>query len=126
MRNTIKFTLCCLMALCILSLVGCGEKADENKPVAEVKAEAEKMDVDQLKAMALKYKDAISDKKVEIEKITAKLKEIPMTKMLGDEAKALKADIDSLSKSLSDLKERFDIYYQKVKEKGGDISDLKL
>ena len=32
--------LCCLIALCLFAILGCGKKADENKPISEVKAEA--------------------------------------------------------------------------------------
>ncbi len=126
MENARKITLYCLLALCLPAMFGCGKKADENKPVSEVKAEAEKMDVEQLRAMALKYKDAIMAKQDEIAKITAELKKIPVAEMLGEEAKGLKADIDDLTKSVSALKERFQIYYDKVKEKGGNLSDLKI
>lgn len=116
----------CLLVLCSLTLFGCGKKADESRPVSEVKAEAEKMDVEQLRSMALKYKDAIMSKQDEIAKIGAELKKIPVAEMLGNEAKGLKADIESLTKSVSALKERFQVYYDKIKEKGGDLSDLKL
>ncbi len=115
-----------MLVLSMLFLVGCGKKADENKPISEVQAEAQKMSVDDLKAMAMKYKDAIEAKKADIDKITAKLKEIPVTEMLGENAKKLKADIDNLTKSLSALKERFQIYYDQLKAKGSDVSGLQI
>ncbi len=115
-----------MLALSMLFLFGCGKKADENKPISEVQSEAEKMSVDDLKAMAMKYKDAIEAKKADIDKVTAKLKEIPVTEMLGENAKKLKADIDNLTKSLSALKERFQIYYDQLKAKGGDVSGLQI
>jgi outer membrane murein-binding lipoprotein Lpp len=126
MRIAKGMTMCALLALCSLVLLGCGSKADENKPVSEVKAEAEKMDTSQLRAMAEEYKNAIVAKKADVEKLAAKLKEIPVTEMLGEEAKGLKTDIDNLSKSVSALKERFEVYYNKLKEKGGDTSDLEI
>lgn len=116
----------CLLVVCFLALVGCGKKADESKPLNEVKAEAEKMSVEKLRSMAMTYKDAITAKKGEVEKLAAKLKDIPLTKMMGDEAKGLKADIDALNKSVSSLKERFEVYYKKLKEKGGNLSGLEL
>jgi uncharacterized lipoprotein YehR (DUF1307 family) len=122
-RNTV---LCCLIALCLFAILGCGKKADENKPISEVKAEAEKMDTDGLRAMAIAYKEAIAGKKGEVEKLTAKLKDIPATELLGDEAKELKADIENINQSLSALTERFDVYYQKLKDKGGDLSGLQV
>jgi predicted small lipoprotein YifL len=123
MRKTV---LSLILALSVLCLFGCGKKADESKPISEVKAEAEKMSVEDLKAMAMKYKDAIVAKKAGVEKMTAKLKEIPVTQMLGEEAKKLQVDIDNLGKSLSALKERFQVYYDQLKAKGGDVSGLQI
>ncbi len=118
--------LCCLIALCLFAILGCGKKADENKPIGEVKAEAEKLDTDGLRAMAMVYQKAIAAKNSEVEKLAAKLKDIPVTEMLGSEAKELKADIDNLNTSISALKERFEVYYQKLKEQGGDLSGLQV
>ena len=122
-KNTI---LCCLLVLISLALCGCGKKADENKPIGEIKTEAEKMSVEKLKSMAVTYKEAITAKKEDVEKLASKLKDIPLTKMMGDEAKGLKADIDGLNKSVSALKERFEVYYNKLKEKGGDLAGLNI
>jgi predicted nucleic acid-binding Zn-ribbon protein len=122
-RNAI---LCCLLALCPFAIFGCGKKTDENKPLGEVKAEAEKMDKDELRAMAMVYKEAITAKKGEVEKLATKIKDIPVTEMLGKEAKELKADIDNLNGSISALKERFEVYYQKLKAEGGDLSGLQV
>ena len=115
-----------LIAGCLFSLAGCKKGADESKPMDQVQAEAGKMSVEQLKAKAMEYKDAIVAKKAEIEKVTAKLKEIPIAQQMGTEAKALQTDIANLSKALSDLTERFQVYYNKLKEAGGDISGLKI
>ncbi|MHC4543368.1 MAG: hypothetical protein ACYTDW_08660 [Planctomycetota bacterium] len=115
-----------LLVLCSLAVLGCGQKADEAKPMSEVKAEAEQMDTGELRAMAMRYKEAITAKKGELEKITAKLKEIPLAEKLGKEAKGLSADIENLNKSVSALKERFDVYYQELQKKGGDTSGLQI
>ncbi len=115
-----------LLATCVSGLLGCGKKADENKPVSEVKAEAEKMSAKDLRAMAVTYRDAVLAKKGEVEKVAKKLADIPLAQKLGDEAKALQADMDNLNKSISALKERFQIYYDKLKEKGGDVSGLEI
>ncbi|MCJ7692090.1 MAG: hypothetical protein MUO22_01575, partial [Sedimentisphaerales bacterium] len=90
MKELVRISLCGVLALCLLAFFGCGKKADETKPLSEVKAEAEKMNVGQLKAMALEYKDAILAKQDDVAKITAQLKEIPIANMLGEEAKGLK------------------------------------
>ena len=124
--KTVRNVTFCLLVVFFLALVGCGKKADESKPLNEVKAEAEKMSVEKLRSMALTYKDAITARKGEVEQIAGKLKDIPVAKMLGDEAKGLKTEIEALNKSVSALKERFQIYYGKLKEKGGNLSGLEL
>jgi uncharacterized lipoprotein YehR (DUF1307 family) len=112
--------------LLAVSISGCGKKADESKPMSEVKAEAEKMDTAKLRTMAQQYKSALVAKKAEVDKLTAKIKDIPIAQALGEEAKKLKSDVDNLQKSVSALQERFTVYYEKLKEKKGDLSGLEL
>lgn len=126
MKTSRIVSLLSLSILLSLVLLGCGKKADENKPISEVKAEAEEMNVAKLRSMALSYKDAVVAKKGEVEKLAGKLKEIPVTKILDDEAKELKSEIEALNKSVSALKERFTVYYDKLKEKGGNLTGLEL
>jgi hypothetical protein len=84
------------------------------------------MSVDSLKAAALKYKEAILAKQGDLEKLAAKIKEIPITEALGQEAKTLKTDFQNLETSVKALKVRFQVYYDTLKEKGGDLSGLAL
>jgi chromosome segregation ATPase len=113
-------------------LSGCGSKSDtpasvdETKPIAEVKAEAEKMNVEQLKATAQAYRQAIVAKQAELEKVAAKLKDIPVTEALGEEAKSIKTDLENLNKSVAALTERFQVYLEKLKELGADVSGLDI
>jgi len=113
-------------AVCTLLLAGCGSKASESKPMAEVKSEADQMDVSQLRSMALAYKDAIMAKQKDVEKIAAQLKEIPLKDILGEESKKLKGEVDKLQESVKALSERFKVYAAKLKEKKGDLSGLEL
>jgi hypothetical protein len=124
--NTIKIGLCILIACCLLGFTGCGKKANTEQPIADVQAEASKMNVEQLKAKAIEYKDAIVAKKAEIETVAAKLKAIPITQQMGAEAKGLQTDIANLTKAMSSLNERFQVYYGKLKEMGGDVSGLEM
>ena len=98
--------------------------AIETIPVADVQAEAGKMNVEQLKAKAMEYKNLIVAKKATIETLAAKLKEIPLTEQMGAEAKGLQTDIATLNKSVAALTERFQVYYNKLKEMGVDLSGL--
>ncbi len=124
--NAMKIGLYVLMAGCLLGLAGCGKKADSEQPIADVQAEANKMNVEQLKAKAIEYKDAIVAKKAELEKLAAKLQAIPITQQMGAEAKGLQTDIANLSKAMASLTERFQIYYSKLQEMGGDVSGLEI
>jgi uncharacterized lipoprotein YehR (DUF1307 family) len=124
--KTTKITLCVIMAVCLLGLTGCGKKADADKPIGDVQAEAASMSVEELKAKAMDYKDAIVAKKAEVEKLAAKLKAIPLTEQMGTEAKGLQTDIAELNKTVSALNERFQVYYKKLKEMGGDVSELSI
>jgi polyhydroxyalkanoate synthesis regulator phasin len=127
MKASRDFAICCLLAFIAFAVVGCGpakQEADENKPISEVKAEAAKMNTSQLRGMALAYKEAITAKTSEVDKVASKIKDMPVGEMLGDEMKKLKADLDALNKSISALQERYKIYYDKLKEKGGNLSGL--
>jgi hypothetical protein len=124
MNTVIRIGLCMLLAGYLFGLAGCSKKADTEKSIADVKAEASKMNAEQLKAKAMEYKDAIVAKKAELEKVTTKLKAIPITQ--GAEAKALQTDMANLSKTLGDLTERFQVYYGKLQEIGGDVSGLEI
>jgi uncharacterized lipoprotein YehR (DUF1307 family) len=126
MKIVLRTGLCVLIAACLISFTGCGKKADENKPMSKVQAEAAKMNVEQLKAKAMAYKDSIIAKKAEIDKVTEKLKAIPVTEQLSAEAKKLQDDIKNLGKSVSALTERFQVYYNKLKEMGGNVSGLEI
>lgn len=107
-------------------LAGCSKDADEGKSIAEAKAEAEKMDVEALRAKAMSYKEAIVAKQKEISELQGRIKEIPITEALGEKAKSLKQDAEALTKSLGALKDRFEVYYGELKEKKGDLSGLDL
>ncbi len=126
MKQLKTIALCCMVALLAVSLFGCGKKADENMTIEQAKAEAEKMNVSQLRDKAKEYYDAIKTKMGGIEKTMAKLKDIPPLEAMGDEAKGLQADLTALNKSLKDLKARFQVYFNKLVEKGGDTSGLEL
>ena len=97
-----------------------------DKTVADLKAEAEKMDVASLMQVAGKYKDAILAKQGDFKTISEKLAAIPMAQKLGEESKQLTADAQKLTEAIKALKDRFDVYLASIKAKGGDTSSLTL
>jgi peptidoglycan hydrolase CwlO-like protein len=109
----------------MMVLVGCGGGgADTEAPVADVKEQSSGMSVDDLKSKVAEYENAIQSKLADLEPIKEKLKAIPMTEMMGEEAKALQADIAKLTEDVSALKERLQVYYDALKEKGEEVKNL--
>lgn len=105
-----------------LIVVGCGSaKVDQNRPIEQVSVEAKGMTVEQLKQAAGEYQKAIMAKKGDIEQFQEKLKKIPLTEMLGAEAKKLKDEIVPITASIKALSERMNVYVQELKAKGGTL-----
>ena len=99
---------------------------DLEKTVSDLKAEAAKMDVESLTAVATKYKDAILAKQADMKTLMDKLAAIPATEKLGTEAKNLTAEIKTLTDAIAPLKERLAVYVDAIKAKGGSIQGLAL
>lgn len=102
-------------------LCGCGKqqasgKVELNKPVAELKAEADRMNVADLQKQADVYRKALEDKKTETDALQKKLKDLPLAQMLGSEATKIKDEIGKLSKSTSELTERLNVYVDSLKK----------
>lgn len=94
--------------------------------VEQLKAEAEKMDVAALKATATTYLDEIKNVQTQLTGKMEKLAAIPLTQKMSAEAQALDADVKNLTGSLGALKERFSMYVDMLKAKGGDAAGLTL
>jgi uncharacterized coiled-coil DUF342 family protein len=107
-------------------LLGCGKKVDENKSADEVRAEAEDMNAEQLRALAMKCRESIIAKQAEIKKLVTRLSNIPPAEMTGTEAKQVRAELEVLNGALRNLNEQYMLYYRKIVEKGGDTSGLKI
>ncbi len=94
--------------------------------VEQLKAEADKMDVAALKATATTYLDEIKNVQTQLTGKMEKLAAIPLADKMSAEAQALGTDIKNLTGSLASLKERFAMYVDMLKTKGGDASGLTL
>ena len=88
-------------------LTGCGGSGiDENKPVSQVAADAQKMTQADLQKMVAKYDAAIAEKSKELQALAAKVKEIPLTELMGEKAKTLKGDMSKITTSIDKLKDQ--------------------
>lgn len=117
MRTATTFAVVGLLLVGALVIGGCGKKADPNKPLEEIKAEAAKMDAGQLQAMVDAYEKALKSKEGEMKALADKIKEIPVTEMMGDDAKKLKADAAKLAESAKALGARLEVYDKALKDK---------
>ncbi|MFH1752895.1 MAG: hypothetical protein ABH875_01810 [Candidatus Omnitrophota bacterium] len=99
-----------------LILAGCGG-VNEDKPIAEVRTEAQAMTAKDLQAMVDKYNGAIESKRAEIKKLGEKLSKIPVTELVGKDAQALKGNMDDINKSLRALSERLNVYMRELNNK---------
>lgn len=103
----------------VAMLTGCGgsSKIDENKPIDQVAADASKMGQAELQKMVNTYEAAIAEKSKEVQALTAKVKEIPLTELMGDKAKALKDDVSKLTTSMGKLKDQMAVYAKELAAK---------
>ncbi len=130
MKKRTFVALLVVLAMFSIVLSGCGKKGvpagpvDTNKPMAEVKAEAELMTVDQLREMAGKYLAAVKAKNADIEAIMQKLRDSSKAGSPHEDLMKVKADIGVIIDSLKLLQERFDVYYNKLVELKADVSGL--
>jgi len=132
MKAVRSITLWCLLIL--LATSGCGKKeeanvgtdakVDESKPISQVNAEAEKMDAQQLRAIAMKYKEVIVTKSAEVDKVAMELMQMMLADKSSDRMKTLQAQTDKLNQSKEALTAQFEVYCKKLEEKGGDLSGL--
>jgi uncharacterized protein YoxC len=149
-------TLSCLVAFAGIAFAGCAKKTDQSppaaktsvdqgpsapqaspevsaevaadleKPVPEVQTQAQTMSVADLRTRASQYVQAISVKKEDLQKVLAQVKELPLAEALSEKAKTLKAEVQKIESSIKGLTDRFQVYYNKLKEKGGDLSGLTI
>lgn len=120
MRNDLMLSLVCVSMVVLVS--GCGgQKVDANKPIDQVSAEAQQMTVSDLQSMVKSYQGAIEAKKADIEKLQAKIKEIPLTQLMGEEAKKLKDDLSEITTAIGRLSERMSVYVKELQAKGESL-----
>ena len=120
------FTTLLIALLSLTTLYGCGKKADTQKPIEQVRAEAEKMSVSDLQSAAKAYADEIASKKTEAEKIQSQLKGLSVQDMLGEKGKSIKDQASALGQQVSALTERYQVYAQKYQSAGGDMAKIQI
>jgi len=99
-----------------LLLAGCGGSGtiDENKSLDQVSAEASKMSKEKLQVTVDKYKAAVAEKVSELDALKAKVKEIPLSELMGEKAKTMKAELGGITTSLDKLKGQMAVYTKEL------------
>jgi len=97
---------------------------DLEKTVADLKAEAAKMDIENLKEVATQYKEALVVKETELKALLDKLSAVPLTEKMGKEAQAITGEVKILTDGVVALQERFQVYIDALAEKGADVKAL--
>ncbi len=99
---------------------------DEGRPLGEIRAEAADMNDASLRAAALGYRERIFAKQVELADVMSGYDEFPYTDIFGRETLEPAPNVVDLTSSISALRERHHIYFDTLKERGGDVSGLGL
>ena len=110
-----KLMLFMAVAVAALMLAGCS-KADENKTPDQIKQEVAKMDAKDIQAVIDDYKKAIEEKTADLQKETAKLKELKLDELTGDKAKSIKDNMANLSESIKKLEANMAAYAEGLKK----------
>ncbi|HOK97033.1 MAG TPA: hypothetical protein PK052_10695 [Anaerohalosphaeraceae bacterium] len=97
-----------------------------DKTIADLKAEAAKMDLPALIETAKKYKAAILQKQDAMKALMDKLAALGLAEKAGPQGQSLTAEIKALTDAAAGLKERLNVYIDTIKAKGGDASDLAM
>jgi hypothetical protein len=126
-KFTLVFTLLLITAMMI---TGCerldqGQKIDMNKTVETIKTEVKNMDVAELKAMALKYKNAIMAKKEDVNKMMGMIGQFDLD-AATKKAEQTKEDVFEIMAAMKILAQHYDVYIDRLKELKADISGLTL
>lgn len=99
-------------------LAGCGgSDVDENKTPEQIRQEIVNMDTKDIQKQIDAYTKAVAEKLEEVNAEAKKLADIPLTEQLGDEAKAIRKNLDSLKDSLGKLQKNMEAYAEGLKEK---------
>jgi peptidoglycan hydrolase CwlO-like protein len=117
MRKNQFLVLALVMTVFAFSGCGGGQKVDADKPMDQVVAEAQKMTVNDLQNTINNYQRAIEARKADIMALEQKIKQIPVTQLLGEEAKELKADLSEITERIGKLTERLKVYANELKTK---------
>jgi len=123
-KNLLFFLVCFVPALFFGA--GCAKKADPDKSIGKVIAEAETLSRNHLKGYVRAYSKAIREGKNLLDDLLARMRTLSPKDTPEPRVKALRAEALKLQIYISALTARYEIYARKFREKGGDISQFPI
>ena len=99
-------------------------EADKGKSIEEVAADAKEMAVERVRKMAEQYRDAIASSQQTLRDLTEKFVALTDAEKNGPQGQIFKTLIDQVHGSITLMKERFQVYFDQLKELSGDVTGL--
>lgn len=96
-------------------VLGCGQKASTDQPIEQVKAEAEKLSADGLKAKVETYNAEIAKCRTRLSELAEQLKKV--TNPLSEEATKIAKESSEVTTTIAKLQERLTIYANELAKK---------
>ena len=115
-----------LLMMIMTTATGCAKKADTSKPLDQIKSEAQTMSVKDLQSYAQLYAKAIMNQKEQLSKVADQIKTLTPAEIIGTKAQDIKKQLSRIETQVGSLNERYQIYAEKFKEKGGDLATVKM
>ncbi len=111
-----KFAVLLLAALTLTWFAGCGqEQAD--RPLEEVRAEAQKLDAAQLEKAIATCKKELAALEPKIEDLKKQIEGLKLTELASEKSKELVSNLEQLRGKIDNLGEQIEIYTEAAKAK---------
>jgi hypothetical protein len=109
-----------ILAVALAGMVGCSGSSDNQTP-EQMREQAVKMSVDDLKAKAQACRDEIAKLQKKLDEIKAQIKP---AELFTEQGKKLTAESNEVLKSIDNVKQRLQICVEELRKKGADVTNL--
>lgn len=116
-----------LTALIIAAVAfGCAKKADTSKTIEQIQQEVQNMNLSQLESTAKAYVSEIKGKQGELDKVKQELSTLSAKDLFSEKAGQIKDKVSAIGNDISALTQRYEVYVNKYRELGGDLSKVQI
>lgn len=106
-----------MVLVAVVLLAGCSDEINEDKPIAQVQAEAAKMKPAKLQGKVAGYEALLAEKAAGIRGIEKQIKELSIPELMGEKSKSLKAEMGALTTSIDKLGKQMEVYAKELAAK---------